>query len=707
MNKNKIQFIENETFEKYINIDLCNDVINFILKTSENSNKISSGKLQRCIWIKNKEELKNISNIKYFGELLERYEEKIGKDIRNIRAISLALGYAEEYITDNMIIGTQLVDFINKIEKMANDDIYLQGALFLYDNKKFCQYGNQLLSRKYANTEEIIFALSLFEDIETTFYSLKEQLIHLIGKGKTISAINNIKMYAWIINKLYNIIKKDRKKDSALLKALITIPTKQIKENDIAYQTLNKNEYLKEEIAYLNYAILHYVNIPKTVRIGNSITEERIAIELCKTILNDYKEHNQSMYELIKMMLEKYNRFDIKCEGNERLKDALKNKVSINNPRTFLEFYDILDRNIFQFDILNSKWDLLAEKMQVNEYRKLFDDFIRFNDFNKEKIENSIEKYNELTKSSYLDTFFIFQYYREDLFQKLVNKDILSLRTFYETYNNKIERQNKDIEHLKKYVSEVQNKNAFSFLKYILEDKKLNIEETDKFGFDLKCLYQNGSYYRGDAICIKKDFLNKEEKCKVFCWLENYIFKVQPNHYMEFLKDLLYSNNVKDVIDNIQLRELYIELSKVDAKIEKDSVLREQYLTQEELKNIISKEEKEKEQEIMRKLAETEEKIKSDFENITNKNFKTLEEFCYNYKWGEKEEWMSCSKVVKDYLYENIDKFEVNETEIAKLMDLFLTFIHKKSMSAEEFKQYIIKYLMKGEINYGTIKKAC
>jgi len=43
----------------------------------------------------------------------------------------LALGYAKELVTNNMIVGTQLVDFITKIKSMAEDDLYLKGSLYL------------------------------------------------------------------------------------------------------------------------------------------------------------------------------------------------------------------------------------------------------------------------------------------------------------------------------------------------------------------------------------------------------------------------------------------------------------------------------------------------------------------------------------------------------------------------------------------------
>lgn len=707
MNTKKIEFIESEAFEKHINIALCNEIITFVLNTSEKANKILSSKVERCIWLKKKEmwELKAIDKIKYLGELLERYEEKIGNDIKNIRAISLALGYVEEYITDNMIIGTQLIDFINKVERMAKNDIYLQGALFLYDSRKYYQYGKELLDRKYTNTEEILFVLSLFEDIEENFCKLREQIIPLLGIKKTISAINNIKVYAWIINRLYDLIKKDRKKDMSILKALIIVPTKQIKENDIAYQTLSENGYQKEEIAYLNYAILYYVNIPKTVRIGNSITEERIAIEFCKIILDECKEYSQSMYDLLKKMIEEYNRFDIKCEGYGRLKDILEEKIGISNPITFLEFYEIFNKEIFRFDILDERWDILVEKMDSEEYKELFDKYIYSNNFDKIKLEKCIKRYNTLTDSSYIDSFYIFQYGRESIFSQLVNKEIISLKEFYETYENQGEVQEKSIKHMIEYVKKIRYRHAFLFLEYILEERKFNIEDIGKLGFELDCLYQRRyAYYDKNLIDIKRDFLDNMENQKLFYWLERYVFKVEPKYYLNFLVEILKSSDVIGIISKEQLREIYISLSKVNETVEKDEMLRKEYLTQEELQNIIEKEEEEKKQKKMQELKEMQEQMKEEFDEIDSKDFETLHELCRKYRW-DNEKWKICSEMVRKYLSDNIINFKLDEKEIIEFMELIETLLDKKTITIEELKEWIIKYIMKGELYNGAIKK--
>lgn len=315
MDKNEIEFIENEALEKKVNIELCNKLINYIIKISDNDYRSTLKNISdKCIWFKslNNVDMQKDFQVKYLGELLERYEEKIGDNINDIRAIALALGFTTESITNNMIVGNQLVNFITKINTMAKDDFYLQGALYLYNNKKNEQYKTNLLKNHYLETEDLIFVLSLFDDIEKIYTLLRDQIIELLGKKRTIGVINNIKLYSWFINRFYSIIKKDRKKDAAVLKSLLILPTQLIKSNNSNYTILISNNYKEEEILYLNYGFLYYSLIPKTVRMGNSITEERIAINLCKTLLDSEYSCEESLYKLIDSILKKYEHLDIK-----------------------------------------------------------------------------------------------------------------------------------------------------------------------------------------------------------------------------------------------------------------------------------------------------------------------------------------------------------------------------------------------------------
>ena len=272
-----IRNIEYDVYNNIINIELFNKIIGFINQTNTKGYNIHQEIYKNCIWHRYDigTDIKNVYQFQYLGELLERYEERFGNDIRDIRAIALAIGYSSNYIESSMIVGTQLVDFINKIKSLATNDIYLKVALYLYDNKKFFMYSDELFNDKYTKTEEIIFVMSIFYDrLEDFFKKNRQQIINLLGKNRNMYVFGNVRVYAWVIESLYPIINKDRKKDIAVLKALIKVPTEFQKEDTIAYKELVDNGYTREEVFYLNYLLLYYSPVPKSVKVGYSIVEQ-------------------------------------------------------------------------------------------------------------------------------------------------------------------------------------------------------------------------------------------------------------------------------------------------------------------------------------------------------------------------------------------------------------------------------------------------
>ena len=123
----KVNFVENEAFENKINIQLFNEIVNFVISTTniDAYNSIRQIK-ENFIWFKKdiNESIQDKYGVKYFGEMLERFEEKVDGSVETIRAIALAVACIKNLITENMVVGTQLVDFINKIKQIANNDLY-------------------------------------------------------------------------------------------------------------------------------------------------------------------------------------------------------------------------------------------------------------------------------------------------------------------------------------------------------------------------------------------------------------------------------------------------------------------------------------------------------------------------------------------------------------------------------------------------------
>lgn len=706
MNRNKINLKMFESYENIINIKLFNEIVSFIIETTNvNCNGFINNLKNRNIWFERtlNNNIQEDYGFRYFGELLERYEQRIGTDIKDIRAIALGLGYSREIITGDMIIGTQLVDFINKIKRLSENDMYLKAALYLYDENRYYNLFEEIALQKFNTTEDVVFALSLFYDTKHGFDLLEKQLQELLGKSKTISVIEDYGIYNWLIKVLYPVLKNDRRKGIDLFKAIITIPTCLIKQDSKIFKVLIDNGYTKEDISFLNYICLFYSSIPNTVRIGKSIVEEKIAIEFCINILNNHSKYSNEIYDLIFTMFSDYYNFDIKCYGYTGIKDAVINYLDITIPEVFIKFYHKLDGKLFAFDILDDKWNIVEQEFRPEDYRDLFDSFIVLNNFSKEDIEKRIVKYNELTNTNYLSTFNVYRYGRCSIYSKLIEKEVISLSTQFENYlsnndKNVNEKINMDLEHLREYIKNIENRKSFEFYKYLLYSKNFNFCDLEKYNLGLNNLYDRRSYYSSrEDIDIKRAFLSKEEHIELLNWLENYMFLIKPGYYMDFVISMLEDKFVTTLISKDDLRKLYFTLIEVNKSVKENHTLREEYLSKEELELIKKQELEEKEREKQLELERKKNKVVEKFNSIENIKFKEIYDFCYGYRWSDVETSFACD-IVKNYLSTSLNNHKFIIEEIIYFNKICNLLIQENFITPDEFKNYISQYVMKGDL---------
>lgn len=696
--KSKSDATVNKSLNEAFNVELFNNVVAFIFNTTNmETAEIQNKLLKRSIYFENiyKNNIQEKYGFKYFGELLERYEEKIENNIYNVRAIALALGYCKELVTKEMIIGNQEENFINKIELLAPNDIYLVSALYLYDKEKYLEKFLLLKEYEYKNTEDIIFILSVYDDFKEGYEIYQEQLIKLLGKNRSISVFDNIFTYEWIIHNLAEAIGNSRKKELDLFRALITIPTIFMKEDNKYYSVLINNQYSKEEIAYLNYAILEFKPVEKTVRMRKSIIEEKIAVRFCETILNSEKSFSEETYEYLKSVIEKYNEFDILCYGEREIKNILFKTVNITNPITFIEMYEILNFTLFKYDILDNKWDLVAEKFETKKFETLFDNYLLEKQYDKGNAIKAIEKYRILTKNNYLESFNDRVWIRQKVFDYLANICIFDIKNILKRYIDGT-LTNFDFMYFKDYVSKINNHNSFLLLKDFLKEHK--IHETDDYGFNIGDLVDYGySYrYREDKLHIKRDFLSKDEQKELFEILDQYEFKVKPNRYVEFIISVLESNEAEEIMTHEELRELYFEIAQMEIDSSDIEYLKYKYLTEQEKEEERYKEQKEKEHQEMLEMQQKENEIKEEF-NKNKENIKQVKDFYYEYHWYRKEESM-CYQLVKDYLKNNISSQPTSLESIKDFNELCNELIKKERITLDEYKDYVTKYIMKGNV---------
>ena len=161
-----------KVYQQAIDLELYYAFVDLVVHTSQEEKawEIYRNIVDTQIW-QQKAEGQNYFeayNLRYPGEVLERFEEKLGKDVRIIRALALALGKTRALQLDNMFVGNQRGSFLQMIRRTSNGDVYLQGALYLLETDMPRRHAllDELAATEYAKTEDALFVLSLFDDQE-------------------------------------------------------------------------------------------------------------------------------------------------------------------------------------------------------------------------------------------------------------------------------------------------------------------------------------------------------------------------------------------------------------------------------------------------------------------------------------------------------------------------------------------------------------
>lgn len=329
--------------------------------------------------------------------------------------------------------------------------------------------------------------------------------------------------------------------------------------------------------------------------------------------------------------------------------------------------------------------------------------------FNTEKIKKCIDEYNKLTSSSYIDSFYYFHYDRTEVFSKLVKAKIISLEDFYITYEkNIIKKEGQGFEHLKEYVRRIKNEESYTFLNYVLANKKVDMYNIDDYGFDFCSLYRELCLYRTyENIAFKSLFpLKEEELYYLIILLDKYIFQTHPENYFDFIKRVLNSTDILEFFPKNKLRAIYFSILTIFPTLAQNKYLREKYLTKIELEKAIANDIEKEKQEKLKLFEEKKEKIINEFATIEDNNFASLYDFICKYRWDD-ESWEISSALIIEYLNNNIDKYNINNDLLIKFLNLLEVFIRKNKISIDEFGNYISLYIERGESNNGKIIRTC
>ncbi len=193
-------------------------------------------------------------HLRYPGEVLERFEEKLGNDVRVLRALALALGNTCAIQSDNMFVGNQRGAFLQKLRRSAGEDVYLQGALYLLETDAAQRHAllEKLAERECTRTEEALFVLSLFDDGERGYEVMHTQLSHLFTQNRTLSLVYDFGVLEWFIRFYAEQAKKYRGKADLVLRTLMKLPYMNMKPDSREFSVLTKAGYRCDEIILAN-----------------------------------------------------------------------------------------------------------------------------------------------------------------------------------------------------------------------------------------------------------------------------------------------------------------------------------------------------------------------------------------------------------------------------------------------------------------------
>ena len=602
---------------------------------------------------------------RYFGEMLERFDERIGSDIETIRTLAVGFSLVDPHLPGNAYVSGQRDKFLKLLEKNSNDFI-IDYALQIINT------GEINTDIEFDSTEKLVLALSMSKDFSESFKRLKPQVIKLFGIDKTISVEDNSGVFDWLTDRIYSNDISLKKKEDDMFKALLVLGNKYLKSDSREVSVLKKYGYSELDVAYLTYCFVGGKSYRCRIK-PNALAGEKVAVDFVLKHLNSERTHTESTYRMLRHAFRSYSRFDIKCNGHTSINDAIETDVDVVNPYTFSKFSDELGYGYFrQVDFFDEKWDSLAEYMTDNAYEELVVDIIYHDNPNKSKMHKYMSRYHKNTGKRLLDIFNMeYGHDKAAVMNKMAALGIIDLWKWFEralASGSEVKKK-----YLENSVFGHKNKVGFEFWLKFFDEYKMKDFETlfsdDKKNFisfvdDNRFHSLSGKRFN---FRISKLDLSEEQMKTYLKWAEEYFFEFRTEDYLDFVQSLLIDKDTKSLINFDERKEMYDVLIKYRPELSEENEVRDEYLTQKELDAIRMREQREKEKEEYLKNF----KEKSYFEECFRKVYKGTYE--------------SVSKFIDDFKLYSYGKYKK-----AKIKPLFLAMLRKREpASQKEFESFI------------------
>ena len=546
--------MELKAYEEIIDLPLFYQMKNLIIRMSETPER-DDRTLFGCQ--ETEQTMEEQYGLRYPGEVLERYEERCGSDTGKIRALALAVAQEKELLDQFMFTGSQLKDFMGRIRSLAETDLYLTGVLYLMtESEKECRrLLDQLLGYECSITQEAMFLIGILPENNWKYKS--DLAVRFLGKERTLKAYGNIRLYSWFLENYYDEVRRSRSKSTQILKSLLNLSCKYIKEKTPAYLRLTENGYSRQEILYMNFLLPLETTLPDVLD-KDSITMERMALDSCRELLNAEKIESGAIYELCQFQIDSYSYLKIKLEGEADIIGLLRDAIHLKNAETFRFLYQSKKRKLpeswFWVDIGSEEtWDILAEWFPLEEYRHIFEQSL-FN-MKEPDVDAWLNKYRKLTGNEYPDQFWQSEeYLSQRIFRLMVQwkkYDLAELLRQYHADEQKLtkEQLNKKWNFMRKNMAsagrDLNSHEGFCFWAEVA--RIYGIDCLDSFWGSshavLSAVNICGNNVSGFSFSFP--FLSPEEKKAVFHWVEQIVYKKIPEKYNEFLYWFLMNDSAR------------------------------------------------------------------------------------------------------------------------------------------------------------------
>lgn len=640
-------------FTEKVNLPLFGDITRFILESSKASQEQTRELSRRCVLFDREREPAPVQekyNFLYLGELLERYEERFGMPLPDLRAIALALGFTNELLTKEMFVGSQKKDFVEEIKKQADKDIYLTGVLYLLGEDAATQ-ATTLLEMEYTATEDLIFTMSVFHaSFPSNFQHFKPQLLRLLGKGRTIPVIGNLQLFGWFIREADPLVKTLRTKDAALFRALCSLQKSFVRPRCRQHDVLLAEGYTPLEIAYANVLAVRSQVFDGEIS-GLSVVAEKIVVEMFRNAIPREESFPPEVYDQFTLLFRQFEKFHIKCYGVHTLPDALEGQVEIGNAATFMWLSKLVNQAspLFRcFDVLDPKWDSLVA-LGPEKYEDLF--WLSLHEgMASEEIKQRVARYDALTGASYVKACCKEYFHRS--FRLLVEKGVIDL---WELFCSNLDeagqvRDSHTMECIGTYLEKDFSVWAFHFYEKFFAE--YGIQEIERFFSGNRArifsplVEKRYGYGKTDLILtLRRDFLSEEEHRKVLGWLQEYYFVEQPASYMMLVKAVLSDTFAPTLLTTEEQRALFLllmEQGKLDSG--ERNALKQRYSTPEELQAEADAEARKKQEQEQKWEADRVRMVQESYAQC-QEGFKSVYRFLDGYRYDGKNRLTACEMV--------------------------------------------------------------